>query len=63
MKQKSKIIYSEEIYFPCEFRAKPARLVIPPMHVLIDKIDIMPVVLTGWVQDEVHLQWNHQSLN
>ena len=61
--KKGQTIYSEPIFFPCEFRAKTAKLVVPPMTVWMDKIDVMPCLLTGWVQNEVHLQVHHQSLN
>ena len=59
--KKGQTIYSEDIY-PGEFRMKRAVLAVPPLCVLQDEIGFMPCILTGWVQEEVHIQWAHQSL-
>lgn len=58
-------IYSEEIYFPCEFRVRqPVFLITMVMgaKMVATESTMMPTILTGWVQNEVHLQWGHQSL-
>lgn len=60
MKNKAGLtVYSEEIYFPCEFRVRVGKLIMPQRE---EKYHFMPTILTGWVQDEIHLQWGHQSL-
>lgn len=73
-KAKFKVTYQEPIY-PAEFRVQPRFAVICPLtHFMflskasgtIDTTGFippyMPVMLTGWVQNEIHVQWGYQSL-
>jgi hypothetical protein len=74
--KKGQTIYTEEIFYPCEFRTRLARLQLWPRWAIdylqpTDEASVikavtswrMPVMITGWVQNEVHIQWGHQSLN
>ena len=60
---KGETVYSEDIFFPAEFRVKSTGMVIMPMCCLQDKMDIMNCLLMGWIQDEMHVSICHQSLN
>lgn len=73
MKNKKKqTIYWEDIFFPAEFRTKHTGIYdIPPWltpasHSVTGwlKLSIyIPVIMTGWVQNECHLQVTSHSLN
>ena len=67
--KKGQTIYAEDIYFPVEFRCRVIQLVCPMFPPKVGKkfpftpVVVMPVLMTGWVNGEVHIQWSHQSLS
>jgi len=60
-------IYYEDIYFPVEFKVRSVRLPVWPFPLSASDTlfasSLMPAILIGWVQNNIHVQFEHQSLN